>query len=162
MEITAEMLGLLEKIKNRLIDERKTVATCESCTAGLLGYILTYLPGSSSYYEGGVVSYSNKLKSKFCNVDKKVLLTKGAVSAEVAEAMADGTLRACEADYGISLTGIAGPDGGTKEKPVGTVWLGLACRESSKSILLKLDGNRNEIRRLASFEALKNFHDFIC
>ena len=125
----------------------RTVAVAESCTAGLLAARLTERPGSSAYFKGGVVAYSNEAKVDLLGVDAELIESHGAVSPEVAEAMADGALERFGADVACSVTGIAGPDGGTEEKPVGYVCF---CVKSAKGELLPRDivlpGDRADIR----------------
>ena len=111
----------------------KTLATAESCTGGGLGNAIVDQPGSSDYYRGGWVTYSNELKESCLGVSPESLQTHGAVSREVAEAMAVGALKAADADFALSTTGIAGPDGGTEDKPVGTVFIALARREDERT-----------------------------
>lgn len=113
----------------RLIETGTTLATAESCTGGLVGHLLTEVPGSSRCYLGGVVAYSNAAKQKFLGIPRKLLDTHGAVSPEVASAMAAGVRRLYSSDIGLGITGIAGPDGGTAEKPVGLVYIALAHPE---------------------------------
>ncbi|MFQ5636981.1 MAG: competence/damage-inducible protein A [bacterium] len=124
----------LQDIVARLfIEKKKTVAVAESCTGGLLASTLTDVSGSSAYFERGVVAYSNRAKVDVLGVPPGTLEKFGAVSAETAEAMAEGVRRMSGADFGISTTGIAGPTGGTKEKPVGLVYIGLAYEAGSFS-----------------------------
>ena len=136
----------------------QTVATAESCTGGLLAYWLTELPGSSRYYLGGISSYSNSAKEKFLKVDRQDIDRHGAVSEEVAKGMACGALQSFQSDYAVSITAIAGPDGGTAQKPVGTVWVAVATKGGVKSRLLALSGTRSEIRLQAAAAALT----FLC
>jgi nicotinamide-nucleotide amidase len=131
-----------------------TLAVAESCTGGLIAERLTNVPGSSKYFIEGVVAYSNESKTRTLGVEPKLLLKHGAVSAEVAEAMAEGVRARARTDYGLSVTGIAGPDGGTKDKPVGLVYIALADDVQTKSRKLKLPGDRNLIRWRASQTAL--------
>lgn len=132
-------------------DSKKTIQVAESCTGGLLGKLLTDLPGSSRYFLGGVISYSNELKEKLLGV--RTIKDFGAVSSETAIAMAEGVRK--KADVGISITGIAGPDGGTNEKPVGTFYIGVATEEGSKSYHFLYQGaDRAKIRKAAAYEAL--------
>jgi PncC family amidohydrolase len=102
------------------------LATAESCTGGLIGHLITDVPGSSSFYLGGVVTYANEAKQRLLGVSDEDILTYGAVSAPVARTMAQGVVASLGAQVGVSVTGIAGPTGGTESKPVGTVFLGLA------------------------------------
>ena len=99
------------------------MATAESCTGGHIAHVITSVPGSSAYYKGTVVAYSNDVKIKLLQVDKKLIRKYGAVSKEVVEQMAKGVLRSMSTDYAIATSGIAGPDGGSIDKPVGTTWI---------------------------------------
>ena len=131
-----------------LMEQSKTLAVAESCTGGYIAHSITSNPGSSAYFKGGVVAYSNEIKNRMLNVPEKMIVEHGAVSQEVAEAMAVGARKALNADYAISTTGIAGPDGGTDEKPVGTVWIGVAGPSGviSKKYIFKHNRERNIIR----------------
>lgn len=124
----------MEDVVARLLTERKkTVAVAESCTGGLLSDKLTNISGSSNYFERGVIAYSNEAKMQLLGVSEKTLVAHGAVSPEVAVAMAEGVRRISGADFGVSTTGIAGPTGGTKDKPVGLIFVGMATAERSCS-----------------------------
>ncbi|MGE5599606.1 MAG: competence/damage-inducible protein A [Bacteroidota bacterium] len=117
----------LEAVVGRLLRDRGlTLATAESCTGGLVGHRLTNVPGSSAYYLGGVTAYDNRVKTGLLDVAEETLAARGAVSEETARAMAEGARKKLHADLGLSTTGIAGPGGGTEDKPVGLVYLGLA------------------------------------
>ncbi|MEM6910630.1 MAG: CinA family nicotinamide mononucleotide deamidase-related protein [Verrucomicrobiota bacterium] len=118
-----------ENVLRRLRERGETVAFAESCTGGAIASTLTDLPGSSEVFGMSWVTYSNEAKARLLGVDEEVLATKGAVSEEVARAMCEGALHASGADHTVAVTGIAGPGGGTAEKPVGTVWIGLASSE---------------------------------
>lgn len=116
-----------EKIVGKLlIEKNQTLAVAESCTGGYISHLITSVPGSSTYYIGSTISYANEVKSRFLGVSQDVIADKGAVSEEVAKAMAEGVRSTLGSTWAISTTGIAGPGGGTPEKPVGTVWIGLA------------------------------------
>jgi len=143
---------LEETIGKLLLEKGQQVAVAESCTAGLLAGKITEVPGSSGWFERGVVTYSNRSKTELLGVPEATLEKYGAVSAETAEAMAVGILRNSGADYGIAITGIAGPDGGTEEKPVGTVYIAVATAEKVVSKLFRLTTDR-EINRLRSVYA---------
>ncbi|MBF0341856.1 MAG: CinA family protein [Magnetococcales bacterium] len=119
---------LEELLAEQLLQAGLKVAVAESCTAGLVAARLTALPGSSAYLDGGMVSYANGIKQQWLDVDGDLLATRGAVSREVAGAMAEGILKESGADLAVAVTGIAGPDGGTPEKPVGTVHLAVRSR----------------------------------
>lgn len=127
-----------------------TLSVAESCTGGLLAQRLTDVPGSSKYFIEGVVAYANDAKTRTLGVEPVLLLEHGAVSAPVAEAMAEGIRKRAGTDFGLSITGIAGPDGGTEEKPVGTVFIALASEVQTEHRRLNLPGDRHLIRWRAS------------
>ena len=131
-----------------------TLASAESCTGGLVGAELTALAGASDVYVGGVIAYSNDVKRTQLGVAKETLQAHGAVSAETAAEMAAGVRRALAADVGVSDTGIAGPGGGTPEKPVGLVFLAVTSPDGDVSERLQLEGDRQAIREQATDEAL--------
>ncbi|MEJ2031592.1 MAG: CinA family nicotinamide mononucleotide deamidase-related protein [Deltaproteobacteria bacterium] len=138
-----------------LAERRQTVATAESCTGGLIGHAITRVAGSSAYYLGGVVAYSNDLKEKLLGVEPETLRRYGAVSGETARAMAEGCRRLTRADYALAVTGVAGPGGGSPEKPVGTVYFGLAASgEEPRDILCRFRGARNPIQIVSAATAL--------
>lgn len=130
------------------------VAVAESCTGGLLAERLTSVAGSSSYFLGGVVCYSNELKAAWADVPAQLIAAKGAVSAEVAIALAEGIRRRAGSEFGVGVTGIAGPGGGSEEKPVGTVHIALAHSNGTRDRALRLIGDRERIRWQASQFAL--------
>jgi nicotinamide-nucleotide amidase len=131
-----------------------TLSVAESCTGGLLAQRITEVPGSSKYFIEGVVAYSNEAKTRTLGVEPMLLLEHGAVSAPVAEAMAEGIRKRAETDFGLSITGIAGPGGGTDEKPVGTVFIALANEIKTEHRKLNLPGDRQLIRWRSSQAAL--------
>lgn len=139
-ETLSEVLGQLLRSRSM------TLAAAESCTGGMLGEMITNIPGSSDYFLGSVVCYSNLAKERLLGVDPERIRRLGAVSSEVAEQMAGGAREALGASVAVSTTGIAGPGGGTEEKPVGTVFLGLATARECRSRKLVLPGNREAIR----------------
>jgi len=130
------------------------LSVAESCTGGLIAQRITNVPGSSSYFLGGVVSYANSLKIGYLGVAPELLEQHGAVSREVAEAMASGVLSSSGADIGLAVTGIAGPEGGTEEKPVGTVYIGIATPGGNWVSKFRFDGDRQQIRELSALTAL--------
>ena len=131
------------------------MATAESCTAGLLAARLTDRPGSSDYVMGGVVSYSNDAKAQLLGVDPALIEAHGAVSEPVAEAMAAGALQRFNADTAVAITGIAGPGGGTPEKPVGTVCFSVQLAGGpAVTRILRLPGNRSDIRERSTTVAM--------
>lgn len=143
-----------EVVGRRLKKLDQTVSVAESCTGGLIARRLTETPGASAYFLEGAVTYSNEAKIKTLNVDPEILKNHGAVSAECAKAMAAGMLARARTDHAIAVTGIAGPDGGTDEKPVGTVFIGYAGPKGVKSLRINLPGDRYLIRWRASQAAL--------
>ena len=145
----------LESVVGRLLRRQgKTLATAESCTGGYLGKLLTDIPGSSDFYQGGIISYSNALKIRHLEVSPAALDRWGAVSEPVACQMARGVRSWSGADLGISVTGIAGPSGGSPEKPVGLVYLGLSDSLETRARELLLEGDREAIRLRACRIAL--------
>lgn len=145
----------LEEVVARVLTEnRATIAVAESCTGGLLAERLTNVPGSSAYFLGGVVCYSNELKTSFVGVPPELIEAKGAVSSEVALALADGIRKRTGATLGVGVTGIAGPAGGTPEKPVGLVHIGIADEQGPRERSSRFVGDRDRIRQLATQSAL--------
>lgn len=145
----------LERVVGRLLLERKlTLSVAESCTGGLLGHRLTNVPGSSAYVERGVMVYSNRAKQELLGVPDAILRTHGAVSAPCAEAMARGVVGRSGSSCGLAITGIAGPDGGTRDKPVGTVFIGLAMGDDVTARRFTFDGDRVSIKWQSSQTAL--------
>ena len=131
-----------------------TAAFAESCTGGLCAAALTAIPGSSEVFLGGVVSYSNESKRELLGVADSTLARHGAVSAEVVREMASGVLGRFGADCALAVSGIAGPDGGTAEKPVGTVWIGARFRTAACERHYRFDGDRDAVRNAARDTAL--------
>jgi len=146
---------LPEAILQRLISTGQSLATVESCTGGLLGQMLTAVSGASDAYAGGWVTYSNAMKQTQVGVDPQIIERFGAVSRECAEQLASGGLLRSEADHCLSITGIAGPGGGSEAKPVGTVWIGLASADASPDVRRFLfKGSRDQIRLWAANTAM--------
>ena len=131
-----------------------TCATAESCTGGGVGSAITAVPGSSAVFAGGVISYSNDVKREVLGVRAETLAAVGAVSSETAAQMAEGARRLLKTDLAVSLTGIAGPDGGSAEKPVGLVWFGLATADGVRTEKAIFRGDREGIRSNAIVHAL--------
>ncbi|MBZ0304687.1 MAG: CinA family protein [Anaerolineae bacterium] len=136
------MKTLEEHVGDLLRVQRLTLASAESCTGGLIGHRLTNIAGSSDYYLGGIIAYSNQAKMQALNVQEKTLTTYGAVSEQVASEMARGARDALQSDMAVSVTGIAGPGGGTDEKPVGLTYIALATPELLLVRRFVWDGNR--------------------
>ena len=141
---------VLEELRRRGL----RIAVAESCTGGLLGGRLTAPPGSSSQFLGGVIAYADETKQRLLGVPSALLASQGAVSGPVAREMAIGVARALGAEVAVSITGIAGPDGGSSEKPVGTVWMGFALPTGAETILRNVVGTREEVRGRAAQFAL--------
>jgi nicotinamide-nucleotide amidase len=137
-----------------LLQKKLTLSVAESCTGGLIGNLLTNVPGSSAYFLGGVIVYGTEAKMDLLRVSKETLDTHGAVSDPVAREMAAGVRRELKTDLGLSVTGIAGPDGGTEEKPVGTVHIGLAFRDETFSGKYRFWGNREQNKLNSAVMAL--------
>lgn len=146
----------IEQIVSYLLQMRgMTLAVAESCTGGLLAERITSLSGSSRYFLGGAVVYSNELKTQFANVPKALIDKHGAVSREVAAAMAEGIRKRCLSSYGLAITGVAGPTGGTEQKPVGLVYIALAGDEGTQVVERNFPGDRKRIRTFATVQALE-------
>ena len=145
-----QAVTLVELLKARGL----TCATAESCTGGGVGSAITAVPGSSAVFLGGVISYANEVKRDVLGVSEETLGTVGAVSAETAAQMAEGVRRLVKSDLAVSLTGIAGPDGGSAEKPVGLVWFGLATADGVRTEKAIFRGDREAVRRQAALHAL--------
>lgn len=136
------------------------IATAESCTGGLLAGALTDIPGSSAVVEEGFVTYSNEAKHRTLDVPMKVIEDNGAVSSQVAEAMAAGAVAVTAADIAVSITGVAGPDGGTEDKPVGLVWFGICVSGLvPESHELNFEGDRKAVRQASVEHALTLLRD---
>ena len=142
---------LEEVMGELLIKKRMTLSVAESCTGGLIGHRITSVAGSSAYFDRSVVVYSNKAKMEMLDLPRKVLSRFGAVSEKTALLMAEGIRKKSKTDLGLSVTGIAGPGGGTPEKPVGTVWIALASGQGSKAGHFLFQGRRNQIKILTAY-----------
>ncbi len=155
MRFPAEIEVLAQQVIETYTAEKKKIVTAESCTGGLLAAALTSVPGSSEVFERGFVAYSYDAKSELLGVLSEDLARYGAVSAEIAEAMAVGALEFSQADVSVSITGIAGPGGGMPNKPVGLTYFGLATREGARFHLCHTyGGDRHEVRTRCVVEAL--------
>jgi len=145
-----------ETVVRGLLAAGWTLATAESCTGGLIASMVTSVPGSSGAFLGGVVAYANEAKKGMLGVSGDVLETWGAVSSQTVEAMASGVRQRLGADLAVAVSGVAGPGGGTSEKPVGTVWVAWdGPGEDREARRLLLSGDRERIRRAAAYEALE-------
>jgi len=146
--------SLEEVIGNMLRKSNLTLAVAESCTGGMLGATITSISGSSDYFKGGIISYSGEIKEKLLGVSREIMIKYGQVSEQVAKAMAQGVLKICSSDIGISITGIAGPGGGSKKKPVGLVYIALADRNNIIVQEHQLRKDRQTIRLRSTRRAL--------
>ncbi len=145
----------LEEIVGYFLQMRDLkLAVAESCTGGMVAERITSVPGSSRFFLGGAVVYSNELKTLFADVPPLLIEAHGAVSKEVALALAENIREICNADIGLGITGIAGPTGGTEEKPVGTVWIAVTDGTKNEVVHRRFPGDRERIRRWASQQAL--------
>ena len=145
---------LVGNVARLLTNAGRTLALAESCTGGLIAKLLTDLPGASVFFERGAVTYANSAKQDWLGVPAEVLTGPGAVSAECARTMAEGVRRAADSDLALAVTGIAGPDGGSAVKPVGTVFIALADRRQTVAKGYRFPGDRHEVRTLTAFTAL--------
>ncbi|MEX3018596.1 nicotinamide-nucleotide amidase [Kluyvera sp. STS39-E] len=151
----SELMQLSEQVGQALKARGATMTTAESCTGGWIAKVITDVAGSSAWFERGFVTYSNEAKSQMIGVREVTLLQHGAVSEPVVVEMAIGALRAARADYAVSVSGIAGPDGGSAEKPVGTVWFGVASANGQGVTQCEcFSGDRESVRRQATAYAL--------
>ena len=150
------LINLALLVSDDARQKRLRLCTAESCTGGLLAGLFTELAGSSAVFERGFVTYSNASKQEVLNVPGDMMADYGAVSEATARAMAEGALEACRANIAIAITGIAGPGGGSAEKPVGSVWIGFAAAGNATATLYEFgDIGRNRVRDQACFEGLK-------
>ena len=156
-----EKKEILEKISLILKDKKLTIASAESCSGGLISHTLTNISGSSDYFDRGIVSYSNKAKMELLGVPEDVLEKYGTVSEQVAKAMAEGIRTKSNVDIGLSTTGIAGPTGGTKEKPVGLVYIGLSTKDEVLVKKFQFSGNRLENKENTCKAALQMLYDYL-
>jgi nicotinamide-nucleotide amidase len=155
-DLPSDLLDLAKEVLNSARAQKKRIVTAESCTGGLLGGCLTANAGSSDVMDCGFITYSNESKSRLLGVPRDAIASMGAVSDLVASAMAEGALAQTDADMAVSITGIAGPGGGTKEKPVGLVYMALA--QTDRDAMVKryvFAGTRSDIRRAAVGAAME-------
>jgi PncC family amidohydrolase len=150
-----DTLALVAACGRRLVERGWTLAMAESCTGGLICHWVTNLSGSSDFFLGGIVSYANRIKRDLVGVPEELLIAHGAVSREVALAMAEGIRQALNSDVGISVTGIAGPTGGTAEKPVGTVYIAVASPLGSEALHGVWPHDREGNKRVSARAALE-------
>lgn len=152
----------LEAVVGKLLKEKgSTLATAESCTGGYIAHLVTSIPGSSAYYKGSIIAYSNEIKMKELGVSEKALLENGAVSEEVVKQMAGNVRTRFDSDYSIAVSGIAGPDGGTKDKPVGLTWIAIAGPSGVHAGKYLFGDNRERNIRRAALQALNLLRKYI-
>ena len=152
---------MIEELVKILCDKKLKIATAESCTGGLLAKKITDVSGSSRIFDMGIVSYANRIKNEFLDVPNEVLDNVGAVSEETAKQMAIGVTKLAKSDIGVGITGIAGPTGGSPEKPVGLVYFSVYFKKEDKIVVKKLmlNGNRDEIRDKTTELVIKEVMD---
>jgi PncC family amidohydrolase len=157
-----ESLADLAQELVKLADAKNiTIGTAESCTGGLVAAALTAVPGSSEVFKGAVVSYANEVKVALLNVKSETLLKEGAVSEKVALEMARGACKALFTDYAVSITGVAGPGGGSARKPIGTVWIAVVGNREERAMLHRFTGTREQIRLASAETALQKLLLFV-
>jgi|TARA_B110000211_G_scaffold229525_1_gene287418 nicotinamide-nucleotide amidase len=159
--MTKQIVELINDLAVLLSEKQLKVCTAESCTGGLIAKSFTDLPGSSAWFERGFVTYSNESKIEMLGVSGSIIDYYGAVSEPVATAMAVGALKHSHADYSIAVTGVAGPGGGSAEKPVGTVWIGIANQSETRTQKFLFDGNREMVRLLTMRTVIKQLLPFV-
>jgi PncC family amidohydrolase len=153
--VESDPIELARALQARCLEASWTVAAAESCTGGLVGHLLTAVPGSSGYVVGGVIAYADRVKAELLAVPASALETHGAVSAQVALAMASGVAARLGSDLAVAVTGIAGPDGGSPEKPVGTTYIATTGVGGPTVRRFHFDGDRETVRRTAAAAALE-------
>lgn len=150
-----------EKVARSLIRTKKTLAIAESCTGGLLSNRLTNIPGSSNFLKLAVVAYSNEAKTKLLKVPQETIRKYGAISTQTAISMAQGIRKTLKTDFGIGITGIAGPTGGTKSKPVGLTYIAVCTKVETLCLECRFQGTRTSIKTQATTQALQLLHEFL-
>ncbi len=155
------MKNISLQVHKLLIERKKTLAVAESCTGGLVSCLLTRYPGSSKYLYASVVTYNNRAKEKILNVPQRLISKKGSVSQEVARRMAASVRLIGRSDYGVGITGIAGPAGGSKRKPVGTVFIAISSKNKTICRKFSLKGGRTKIQKEAALGAIDLLKSFL-
>ncbi len=150
------------KVIQKLRLSQKTLSVAESCTGGLVSHRLTNVPGASEAFLGAIVCYSNSVKAEDLRVPDDVLQAHGAVSSEVAVLMARGVRQRHRADFGLGITGIAGPGGGSKGKPVGLVYMAAVSGDEALCLKCQFEGDRGSVKQKTSTQALKLIYEFVC
>ena len=148
-------LNISQRLGKILVKKSMTLAVAESCTGGMVGGVITAVPGSSRYFAGGVIAYDDRIKRRVLKVPRSLLRRHGAVSGQTVIAMARGVKRLFKTDCAIAVSGVAGPGGGTKEKPVGLVVIAGAVKNIVRVFEIRIKGNREQVRRKTVEESLK-------
>ncbi|MBD3318036.1 MAG: nicotinamide-nucleotide amidohydrolase family protein [Chitinivibrionales bacterium] len=154
-----ELVESARKLGVMLLDRSMNLSVAESCTGGMIGATITANPGSSAYFRGGVIAYDNAIKERILAVPAEILLRHGAVSGQTVTAMATGVCRLMQTECGMSVSGVAGPEGGTVAKPVGLVYIGVHSIGRSQAFRYLFKGNRDEIRKQAVEKGLERMND---
>jgi nicotinamide-nucleotide amidase len=152
---------LVEQLAHALLQQQRLLATAESCTGGMIAAACTDLAGSSAWFERGFVSYSNEAKTELLGVDAALIAAHGAISEPVVRAMAQGALSHSRAQVAVAVTGVAGPSGGSRDKPVGTVWFGWSVRGQLSSEVRHFNGDRAAVRAATLRHALQRLVDLL-
>lgn len=162
MSCDPNLLPILQQLADALQQRGWMLATAESCTGGMIAAACTDLPGSSNWFDRGFVTYSNAAKTEMLGVPAALIAEHGAVSEAVVRAMAKGAITHSKAQVSVAVSGVAGPGGGTPEKPVGTVWVGWCVNANTHAQLLRLDGDRAAIRAQATTQLLTRLMELLC
>ncbi len=155
------LIYLSSQVGEMLTQKGLTIAIAESCTGGLISHLITEISGSSNYFIGSVVAYSNQIKESILGVQPNTLAQFGAVSSQTAQEMAKGVREKFNADIGLSTTGIAGPTGGTPTKPVGLVWIGFSTAEKTWALDSRFTDGRHQVIKKAARKALRLLLDYL-
>ncbi|MFH0855742.1 MAG: CinA family protein [Candidatus Omnitrophota bacterium] len=155
------MQNLIKQSHLRLLESRRTIATAESCTAGLLSYLLTRFSGSSRFFILGVTAYSNQAKETILGIPASIIRENGAVSRKIAFLMAKSIRKLAKADFGIGITGIAGPTGAVPQKPLGTVFIAISSKNRNLCKKFVFQGGRNRVRKQAALKTLQLLITFL-
>ncbi len=159
--VQIEISAQVKRLAAALVDADLFCGIAESCTGGLIAAACTDLPGSSAWFRGGVVAYANSAKEDLLGVEPRLIMEHGAVSQAVVKAMARGAQRILRAECAMAVSGVAGPDGGTPEKPVGLVWIAIAARESLVARQYQFSGDRASVRLLTVRAALAGLAELL-
>lgn len=159
--VTNEDEGLEKVVGKILLQQNQTLGTAESCTGGFIAQLITSIPGSSAYYKGSVVSYANEIKERVLGVSSSTLQNEGAVSEATVKEMVSGALKTLQTNYVLAVSGIMGPDGGSEDKPVGTVWIAAGNKEKTETIKLSFRFDRKRNIEMTAMHALNFLRKFI-